>query len=93
LRRRRIREAGLYRVAAKRIDEALHKIQEVVLVDLSGDPNSEKHRRAAFVDPIREMLDVEAVLDERCGSGAASRGSRKRTSACIFCNICSGLLP
>ena len=67
---RRISETGFHGIAAERLDDALHPMQEVVLVDLGGDSGSDKNRRAAFVDPIVEVLDIEAVLDEHRGCGA-----------------------
>jgi hypothetical protein len=68
--RRGISQTGFYGIAAERLDEALHPIKEVVLAFLGGDPGPDKNRRAAFVDPVVEVLNLEAVLDEHRGCGA-----------------------
>lgn len=34
-----------------------------------GDPDTDKDRWAAFIDPVVEVLDIEAVLDEHLNSG------------------------
>ena len=58
-------EAGLQDIAAEWLNEALHPIEEAVLVERARNPGVDPNRRALIVDTIDEDLDLKAVINER----------------------------
>ena len=58
-------ETGLQNIGAEWINEALHPIEEAVLVELARNLGVDPNRRALIVDTIDEDLDLKALINER----------------------------
>jgi hypothetical protein len=61
----RVTETGFQNIAVEWLDEALHPIEEAVLVELARNLGIDPNRRAVIVDTIDEDLDLKAVINER----------------------------